>query len=601
MTPGLNLLAWPLTILALGFMYPWARWLLKRSDGGQLAESRVLLAVTTLALSLGTLSQVMLWTGLLGLPIDWRLTTGICVVIGINGLLIKRGHRSVGHIPPLAPLPWATPARASQTMERGAMQESGRPSLQSGKGFRVRLQLVFVVLIGVIAGLIVFNAVYWPFGIDDAVAIYAWFGKQIALSGQLPHGTLYELYPMLVPLSYAFTHQAAGWIDEHLAAMIPALLSVGVIAVAYLLGQYLYDQFTGVIAALLVALTPMITHWASTGYVDLPTAFFYGLAAVFLLRLERTCAWQDTLLVGIAAGLAAWTKNSGLLVALSIAAWIAYRRLRPGTQRMDMRLIMLIAAAFLIVAGPWYTRNVIVAGTPVPATGWTDKAERTLSNLFPYIADSRYFIPGWIFTAGMMLTIFQAWRARAGSGSFAPIFLLIFYLPFFAIWWLFFSYDVRFLLALTPFVAVMGARAVWEAARRIPARWTQYARIGGVALAVVLALPAASAAVDYKPELLRRPLMSDADKHRLRLGADRYDMALYLRTLPAGSRVWTQDLLLPYHADGVQMTVGGWPTQEQIAPYDYWVLSPGETLPDWFGADIPVHVEGGYRLYKIAR
>jgi hypothetical protein len=74
-------------------------------------------------------------------------------------------------------------------------------------------------------------------------------------------------------------------------------------------------------------------------------------------------------------------------------------------------------------------------------------------------------------------------------------------------------------------------------------------------------------------------------------------MALTLRTLPAGSRVWTQDLLLPYQADGVQMTVGGWPTASHLDDFDYWVLSPGETLPDWFGPATPEHTQGGYRLY----
>ena len=59
---------------------------------------------------------------------------------------------------------------ASQTQDRGAMQESGSPSLRSGEGFRVRFDstLVLVALIGLIAGLIVFNSVCWPFGIKRA-------------------------------------------------------------------------------------------------------------------------------------------------------------------------------------------------------------------------------------------------------------------------------------------------------------------------------------------------------------------------------------------------------------------------------------------------
>ncbi len=568
----MSVLAWPLTLLALAFMYPWARWLLHNCDPDR--RTFLLTALTTLGLSVGVLSQVMLWQGLLGLRIDWRTTALVCAVLGVVGWVILRKTS-----PPV-------PLSAGREGEK--------------LRFRLNFKAFAVILIGVMIGLILFNAVYWPFGIGDAIAIYGWFGKQIAMTGQLPQGTLYELYPMLTPLSYAFTHQAAGWIDEHLEALIPAVLSVGVIGVAYLLGRQLYDRATGLIAALLLALTPMITHWASAGYVDLPTGFFYGLSALFLLRLDRDEAWQDALLAGIMAGLAAWTKNSGLLIVLSIAAWIAYCWLRPGPRRPAVRwiaLITLIAVGFVVVAGPWYVRNVIVAGTPVPPTGWTWKAERSLANLFPYIADNRYSVSGWIFTAGILMIAWQAWRFRAR----ASVFLLTFYLPFFGIWWALFSYDDRFLLPLTPFIAVMGARVAQEISQRVPARWTPQARIAAAAFALLMALPAASAAVDFKLVLLRQPFMSDADKHRVRLGADRYDTALYLRTLPTGSRVWTQDLLLPYYADGVQMTVGGWPTPDELASYDYWLLSPGDTLPDWFGVDTPIHIEGGYRLYQIRR
>jgi hypothetical protein len=222
--------------------------------------------------------------------------------------------------------------------------------------------------------------------------------------------------------------------------------------------------------------------------------------------------------------------------------------------------------------------------------------------------DNRYFVIGWLFTAGLAYTIWQALRLvsddahPANHSARAARFLLVFHLPFFVIWWLLFSYDGRFLLVLTPFIAVMGAHLVQAVVRRV---WLPNARIvrwAAILLVGLAALPAASAAVDFKAELLRRPLMSEADKQRVRLGADRYDMALTLRTLPAGSRVRTQDLLLPYQADGVQMTVGAWPTDaSSLGNFDYWVLSPGETLPDWFGPATPERTQGGYRLYALHR
>ncbi len=562
------MIAWVITLLGLVFMFPWARWLLTRPAPADAvpAADPVLLALTTLALSLGTLSLVLLWIGLLGIRIDWRLAAIICAGISITGWVVAR-RAPVRTVAPAADANWRLVRRAA------------------------------VIVIAVICGLVLFNAIYWPFGLDDAITIYASFGKAIANSGQLPRGTLYETYPMLVPLIYAFTHQAAGWIDEYLAALIPALLSLGVIGVAYVLGRDLYNRATGLTAALLVAMTPMVAHWASASYVDLPAGFFYALSAVFLLRWQRRRVWSDALLAGIMAGLSAWTKNSGLLVGISIGGWIVYRWLVARREMQPFSRILrdmaILVAGTLVVAGPWYTRNMLIAGFLVPPTGWTWKADHSLANLIPYVIDSRYFIFGLVFTAGLLYTIWQSVRSR--GSLLAPSFLLIFYVPFFVIWWALFSYDGRFLLILTAVVAVMGAALVQAIASRLT--WTHTGELALVGAILLLALPAAVNAVDYKDELLHHPLMSDAEKHRVRLGP-RYDMALYLRTLPTGSRVLTQELMIPYYADGITVVVGDWPSQSDVIAYDYWVLLPGDQPPDWL-TGTPLHEDGGYRLYAL--
>ncbi len=252
----MSLLAWPITLLMLVCMYPWARWLLHRAERTALipANNIVLLALTTLGLSIGLLSLVMLWMGLLGIRIDWRIAAVVCVGIGASGFLARDK-------------PYLLRDQALIAVPPRPLQEIAN---------------VARIIIAVIVVLVLFNAVYWPFHKDDAVVIYASYGKTIASTGRLPVGQSYETYPMLVPLSYAFTHQAAGWVDEHLAALIPALLSVGVIGAAYLLGSELFSRSTGLIAALLIAITPTFTQWASAGYVDLPCGFFYGMSVMFL-------------------------------------------------------------------------------------------------------------------------------------------------------------------------------------------------------------------------------------------------------------------------------------------------------------------------------
>jgi Dolichyl-phosphate-mannose-protein mannosyltransferase len=646
----MSLLAWPITVIALLFMAPWARWLLRRAEGTPVYPPNygLLLTLSTLALSLGTLTLVMLACGLFGLLIDWRTVALVCLGISACGLVI--------------------PDRRVMLPDESAPTVLPRPLLTLSR-------VVSIVIIG-IAALILFNAVYWPFGIDDAVTIYASFGKAIAASGHLPIGNLYETYPMLVPLGYAFTHQAAGWRDEHLAALIPALLSVGILGVAYLLGCELRNRATGLIAALLIALTPMVTHWASAGYVDLPCGFFYGFSALFLARYYRTRSWPDVLLCGIMAGLAAWTKNSGLLIVIPIGLFVLYcwwqarstavhfnaarlgawlsalplpltpaprkqtrpevsppiqKRLiwwgpkeppnDPDVRPFRLRHVLLLAASALAIAAPWYAHTLAMAGVLVPPTGWTWLAQHSLANLIPYLIDGRYFVIGVLFTAGLALTLWRVGHTR--GREMGPVLLILFYLPFFAIWWALFSYDGRFLLVLTPLIAVMTADALlmacaWLAARLAPlarslstrfattfmaSLATPFVTVALIIITALLALPAISAAVDYKFDLLRQPFMSDADKHSLRLGTDRYAMDLYLGTLPAGSRVWTEDLLLPYNAEGMVMTVGGPPNADMLRGYDYWVLSPDESLPAWFGGTYisadPLHSEGGYRVYDL--
>jgi hypothetical protein len=565
----MSLLAWPLTLIGLVAMYGWARWLLHNADD---PPGAILIGTTTLALSGGALSLAMLWPGLLGLPVDWRIAALIAAPLALAGWIIwRRGQ------------PRATHAQGHTA------------------GARDPLRLIAWGVVIVICALIVFNAAYWPFSIDDSLSIYAWFGKHIARSGALPVGDLYETYPMAVPLLYAFSHQAAGWIDEGLARLIPALFAVGSIGAAYALGSALYDSGVGRLAALLMALAPMVTHWASTGYVDLPAGFGFGMSAVFLARLARSGGWRDALLAGLLAGLAAWIKNSGLLIVPSLALWLAYRWTIGGEPlRRVAGQGLLIGLGFAAVAGPWYARNLIMAGTLVPPTGWTWLAERTLANLFPYLVDSRYGLIGVAFTAGIVLTLWRALRTR--GRALAPALLVILYAPFFAAWWTFVSYDGRFLLALTPLVAVMGASALrmagaWQEGI-LGERWRAAIRAGIAVVIVALALPAASAALDFKGELLRDPFMPLEARHHLVLG-DRYVMARRLTALPSGSRVWVSDVLLPYHADGVSVTVGGWPAPEQIAAYDYWVLNPGETLPAWFGDETPIAEAGGFRLYRV--
>ncbi len=241
-------------IFALAFAYPWALILIPAER-----RSADVLSVTTLALSLGGLTLWMMALALVGALRFGAVVAGIVIAFGIGQVWLLRTQ---------APMIAAARPPVIQRMRTAARQNP----LAVGAA---------LIVIG-IAALIVFNALYWPFSDDDAVSIYATQSVGIYQTGELPEGEgLYEAYPMLLPLSHVYSYMLAGEVDEYLARMAVAALGVGTLAAAFALGRALYDTATGLSAALLLALTPTFTRWASSGYTDIPAAFFVTLAVLF--------------------------------------------------------------------------------------------------------------------------------------------------------------------------------------------------------------------------------------------------------------------------------------------------------------------------------
>ncbi len=588
-------LAWPLTLLALVHMAGWARVALLGERGW------LLFALTTLGLSAGSLSLVGLWCGLLGLPIDWRLTTLICGIIGSAGLVAAR--RVGGHIGP-------------------SLHNAGGPDIEYPQltAFGTWLARATLAAVCAFVVLIVFSAVYWPFRYDDSISIYAMFGKRIAQTGKLPPlvpGSLYEAYPMLIPLVYAYTHQAAGWIDEHLAALLPALLSVSVFGVTYLLAWENYgasydSKMTSpsrrhrfaLLAVALCMFMPAVVFWAGASYADLPCAFFFCFA-VYFYQLDRSNSLEHParryfFLSGVMAGLAAWTKNSALLIILGFGILFLRNLLittypNPKKGFRNVRPFLLVAVGFSIVAGPWYLRNFIQAGVIVPATGWTFAAQRLLTNVMPFAIDARYLPIGIVLSLAPGYLYFRAFRAFHGSKLRS---LLIFYVPFFAIWWALFSYENRFLLVVLPLAAVMGAWLVCDVYYALANRFgRQVVRLVASAALIATFIYTLPNTVDNKIELLRAPFMSEDAKHRVRLG-DHYPVSLFLQTLPAGSLIYTFDYLLEYHTDSLTFLYTNPPQITPAGRAIYSVVRPGDALPTT--AQLPPLFEvGGYRVVAL--
>ena len=472
-----TLFAYLLCALRLAAFFPTACALLANRQRPPVALS----AALTLALFAGSISLVMLWEGLLGIPFGTLGIAAPVLALAVPG--------------------WWVWLRAGRPLP-------GRPSL-------TRWQGLAVLLTALVASAILLNALTIPFYRDDTLGIYLPQAQALfqtrALLPLTGADSLYLAYPMLNQHLITIAFIASGWENDYLAKALLTLLSLGSLLSAFALGERAGGQRTGVIAALLLALTPSFGSWASAGYADLPMAFFYSLSAVFAVRVWDAGHPRDAVIAGALMGLACWTKNAalpGVGVLLLAFVFIGWKR--------KARWSSLVAgvAALALIAGPWYLRNWMGAGFLMPDTVWTDRASATMEMLFALLNHPGNFaLSGWLGFIGVFWAVLLI--ARRDYGSPALLAMLAWAAPLFGLWWLFASYDPRFLLYILPMTSALGAVVVncgYESVSDNPKRALRWVL---AALAIGMTVYMLWISVEYKDELLRTPLMSDADRREL--------------------------------------------------------------------------------------
>jgi 4-amino-4-deoxy-L-arabinose transferase-like glycosyltransferase len=352
-------------------------------------------------------------------------------------------------------------------------------------------------------------------------ALYAYWGLQIA-TGADPMLDLEPvdkppLHPYVLALGYRLLGHpssvvgATGALES--AARLPSLLaSVTGVALVYALGRELYgDRRVGLLAALLLALSPLDILFASTAFTDpLMTALIFG-ALLAAARGRMGTA-------GVLAALAAATKQQALFfLPLVIAVgWLSPNR-APQHARPERHAqsIPLLAGAVRVWRQPWIR---FVLGFALVALGalWWDLArlqrpgflEQSLisygglgpagrASLAARAVDWLKLAGGFWASAGFNLLLVGALVAwPAGSlagwwpgwsrmdivlGGFALAFLVLHWLGGFQVW------D-RYMLGLVPLAALLAARAlvIIGSAIRAP-RW-RIAYAAGLGLALVMTL-----------------------------------------------------------------------------------------------------------------
>lgn len=164
-------------------------------------------------------------------------------------------------------------------------------------------------------------------------------GWRTAFSGALPWS--HPDYPVLVPSLVVRGWLYAGHETLLGPALVAATFTFGTVALLLTALGTLRSLSQGLLAALVLLSTPFFILHGTSLYADVPLGFFF-LATFVCLALDGRAdapAHRFAVLAGAAAGIAMWTKNEGLVFALSIAAGLLLQAWHGGWRPHRGRLL----------------------------------------------------------------------------------------------------------------------------------------------------------------------------------------------------------------------------------------------------------------------
>lgn len=103
-----------------------------------------------------------------------------------------------------------------------------------------------------------------------------------------------------------------------LSRILTAFIGAFTVIPTYLIASKLFNRTTGLLAALLLAITPYHVHLSHFALIDIPMLFFFTWGIYFCVKNLETDKPMDYMLAGLLFGLAASTKYNGALGALLV-------------------------------------------------------------------------------------------------------------------------------------------------------------------------------------------------------------------------------------------------------------------------------------------
>lgn len=257
--------------------------------------------------------------------------------------------------------PWAVATGAvavvAVAFARGRWRALGEPLRMTGRVIRRDWWLWLLFLSASMASLLP------PYRWDE-ISYHLAYAHQWVESGRLTLDPFmrYPLYANAWLLFEGIGLMAGSETLVHLLSWLSGVL--GALVVGVFLARLGVARSLQIIATLAYFLTPLVQRYLNVGLIDVPLAAFLAIAVLALHIVWAAPDSNERLAVGagMVAGLFVGMKGAGLLYIPMFAALALWRLPRR-------RVLLHYLAAFALIGSPWFLRNLVIAGDPLPPLG----------------------------------------------------------------------------------------------------------------------------------------------------------------------------------------------------------------------------------------
>jgi len=197
--------------------------------------------------------------------------------------------------------------------------------------------------------------------------------EYVAIARNLAEGRGYRLDPakptaarppgtpaLLLPACWLFGDSVVAlrlWNCAISAAVVPLVMQIG---------RRIFDHRVGILAGLLLAITPAHWYYAFHFLSELPTGLTTLLGAWLAWEAAKSGSWKVAFSSGVAWGCAILVRPNMLLAAAATALALLVLRSLPAGHRW--RCALQLSAGVALVVLPWVVRNRLVIGQPTICT-----------------------------------------------------------------------------------------------------------------------------------------------------------------------------------------------------------------------------------------